>query len=370
MTRAVRQFVLKVHGRCDLACDYCYVFTSADQRWRGRIPAMAPETAALAVTRIAEHVLAHGLAEVEIVLHGGEPLLAGRAFIDSVARDARARIPAATRITVQTNGVRLDREFLDLFRAHDIRVGVSLDGDAAAHDRHRRTHDGRRSHHRVRAAVDLLSSPEYRDLFAGLLCVVDLANDPVDTYTALAGFAPPVIDFLLPHGTWAAPPPGLGARQARTPYADWLIAVFDHCYAAPDPVAVRFFDAVTALWLGGRSLVEGLGTEPSPQVVIETDGGMERSDILAVAYQGAGATGFTVREDRIDAVLPLLPDPPSATCRACAVFSVCGGGHPAHRFAPGSGFDNPSVYCPDLFRFTTHVRARLAADVRRLTGTR
>ena len=32
----LRQFVLKVHSRCDLACDHCYVYQSADQSWRGR----------------------------------------------------------------------------------------------------------------------------------------------------------------------------------------------------------------------------------------------------------------------------------------------------------------------------------------------
>lgn len=29
------QFVPKVHSRCGLACDHCYVFESADQSWRG-----------------------------------------------------------------------------------------------------------------------------------------------------------------------------------------------------------------------------------------------------------------------------------------------------------------------------------------------
>ena len=27
----VRQFILKIHRRCDLRCDYCYIYTMADQ---------------------------------------------------------------------------------------------------------------------------------------------------------------------------------------------------------------------------------------------------------------------------------------------------------------------------------------------------
>ena len=39
-------------------------------------------------------------------------------------------------------------------------------------------------------------------LYGGLLCTVDLRNDPVGRTEALAEFGPPKIDFLLPHGTW------------------------------------------------------------------------------------------------------------------------------------------------------------------------
>ena len=31
-----REFVVKVHSRCDLACDYCYMYEIADETWRAR----------------------------------------------------------------------------------------------------------------------------------------------------------------------------------------------------------------------------------------------------------------------------------------------------------------------------------------------
>jgi len=72
-----RQFVLKIHSRCDLACDHCYVYEHADQSWRGRPTAISSEVVARAGERIAEHAREHRLAEVRVILHGGEPLLAG-----------------------------------------------------------------------------------------------------------------------------------------------------------------------------------------------------------------------------------------------------------------------------------------------------
>jgi uncharacterized protein len=53
------------------------------------------------------------------------------------------------------------------------------------------------------------------------------------------------------------------------------------------------------------------------------------------------------------------------SCRVCPEATVCGAGHYVHRYRAGSGFRNPSVYCPDLLRFIGHVRTRITADIGR-----
>lgn len=361
-----RQFILKIHSRCDLACAYCYVYEHADQSWRDRPRRMTPDTVKLAASRIAEHVETHGLASVEIVLHGGEPLLAGPEWTGDLVRTLHAEIPARVEVVTQTNGTLLDDRFLDLFAELDVGVGVSLDGTAEAHDRWRRTPDGRGSHARVAAALERLASPRYQRLFRGLLCAADPANDPIETYRALLAFAPPEIDFLLPHATWAAPP----VRTTTTPYADWLIAIFDEWYRAR-PAGVRLFDEILLLLLGGASTTEQVGLSPAAMVVVETDGQLELSDILKVAYPGAPSTGLHLLRDSFDDAL-LLPGVAARQigasalaeqCAACPVRNVCGGGHYAHRYRPGSGFRNPSVYCPDLLRLITHIGDVVRADV-------
>src|ERR671917_2662710 len=69
-----REFVLKIHSRCDLACDYCYMYELADQTWRLRPRRMPRTIAEQTATRIAEHIHAHRLTRATIILHGGEPL--------------------------------------------------------------------------------------------------------------------------------------------------------------------------------------------------------------------------------------------------------------------------------------------------------
>ncbi len=93
-----QEFILKVHSRCNLACDYCYVYEAADQSWRSRPAAMSVETVRAMAARVAGHAERHSLQKVEIVLHGGEPLLAGTDLIDFTAREIRAAVPAGCHV--------------------------------------------------------------------------------------------------------------------------------------------------------------------------------------------------------------------------------------------------------------------------------
>lgn len=377
-----RNFVVKIHGRCNLDCDYCYMYRAADQRWRTEPRTMTTAVIDLVARRVVEHANAHRLTGVGIDLHGGEPLLAGPAAIErllgAVRRGLGPRVRAEA--TLQTNGVRLTPRCLDVLAALDVGIGISLDGDRTAHDRHRRHHDGRGSHAEVSAGLRLLTQGPHRELFAGLLCTIDLLNEPVATYLHLAQYRPPTMDFLLPHANWSSPPPGReGGPAQSTPYADWLIRIFDHWYGAPvRQPGIRLFDQLISLLLGGPGRVEGVGLAPADYIVIETSGAITLDDALRTTYSGAVDTGLHVARNRFDDALRLpgvLARQSGAAalapvCRGCGLRDVCGGGHYAHRYRDdGSGFANPSVYCADLQALIHHVRARLVEDVRRLAGS-
>jgi uncharacterized protein len=367
-----REFVVKIHSRCDLSCDYCYMYEMADQSWRDQPRRMSMEIADATAARIGEHARAHQLASIVLIMHGGEPLLAGPELISHIVEATRKEAGSGVQVEarIQTNAVGLDESYLRLFRDLSIQVGVSLDGDAEAHNRHRRFASGRGSYAAVSAGVHRLMQVPFRHLFSGLLCTIDLSNDPLATYKALAAFDPPKIDFLLPHGTWAAPPPARIPGATDTPYADWLIKIFDHWYEKPGP-GIRLFDDIIHLLLGGVSSAEMVGVAPSRMAVIETNGAIEQTDTLKIAYQGATATDLHVTRNKFDEAM-LLPGIAArqlgvralcAECQACAIRNVCGGGLYAHRYRSGSGFANPSVYCPDLMCLILHIRETVQADL-------
>lgn len=358
------QFVLKVHSRCDLACDHCYVYESSDQSWSGRPLAISDEVISRTAQRIAEHAKSHRLNSVQVVLHGGEPLLAGRARLRRVVSELEGALDGVCRLDlrIHTNGVLLDEGFCEFFAEHRVRVGISIDGDRAANDRHRRYADGRSSYDKVIRAIGLLRTGRFRDLYSGLLCTIDVANDPVAVYESLVALDPPRIDFLLPHATWDDPPP---ARTDETDerYADWLIAIFDRWLAAGRPVEIRTFDSIISTLTGGESLTEALGLRPAVLAVIETDGSYEQVDSLKTAFDGAPATGLNVFGHSLDAVAqhPGITARQQElaglcrTCQECPVVTSCGGGLYTHRYRSGTGFANPSVYCADLLKLITHI---------------
>ncbi|MFD9334892.1 radical SAM/SPASM protein FxsB, inactivated metallohydrolase extension form [Streptomyces sp. NPDC060028] len=370
---AFREIVLKVHSRCDLACDHCYVYEHADQSWRARPKVISPEVISRTASRLAEHARDHEIPSVTVILHGGEPLLAGTARLRLVCEALTREFSgtAALDLRIHTNGLQLSPRYLDLFDEFDVRVGISLDGDRAANDRHRRFADGRTSHPLVLAAVGLLRSEPYRHLYQGLLCTVDVANDPIAVLDALVELDPPRVDFLLPHATWQTPP--VRPDGAPDAYARWLLRVFDHWERRERPVPVRLFESLLSTLSGGPSLTESLGLAPTDLVVVETDGTLEQVDSLKSAFEGAAATGFNVFDHTFDEVAAhpgmrarqLGLAGVSDECRRCPVVRSCGGGLYTHRYkadgAAGAGFDNPSVYCTDLRELVDGVEGRTSA---------
>lgn len=368
--RPFRQFVVKVHGRCNLACRYCYLYAGPDHTWRAR-PAAAPaEVLTRTARRIAEHARVHGLTAVSLVLHGGEPLLAG---VDTLARfteDVRALVPAncTVQAAVQTNGTLLTERRVAVLARHDIRVGISLDGGLPQHNARRLDHAGRPSWPAAARGARLVAE-HFPGAYAGILTVIDPLLDPVETYESLLALAPPALDLLLPLGNWSAPPPHW--EDAR--HGAWLCAVFDRWWTASHrETRIRLFEECLALLLGLPAATESLGLAPFDALVVETDGTIEQVDTLKSAYEGASRTGLDVFRHTFDEAFghpgvtarQVGVESLADRCRVCPLVEVCGGGQYAHRYRAGHGFDNPSVYCEDLQLFIRHVAGRLARDTR------
>jgi uncharacterized protein len=344
---------------------------------------MSEQTVNAFVNRLADYVCAVELDSVTILLHGGEPLLAGEERLIGFVEKVRAALPSVRRLKVamQTNGTLLNERWLSVFEHHNIDFGVSLDGDETANDRGRLDHGGHSSYQRVVDTLRLIGqSPEsQRRRFQGILAVMDVRNDPLQTYQALAQFHPPKLDFLFPEGTHSAPPPFLRIGEpGNTPYADWLIPIFNEWFQSENGPRIRLFENLLDVLLSGRSQTEGTGDGSLNLLTIETDGEIEDVDLLKTAYPGAGAIlGSAQAANVASHSFQELAESAEAnfrhrlhtyaglcaTCRRCPAVRACGGGFLAHRWSLERNFDNPSVYCRDLYKLIRHISSAVGGSL-------
>lgn len=375
---ALRELIMKVHSRCDLSCDNCYMYELADKTtWREQ-PRMGMSMVVVEATgdRLGEHATRHKPRNVDVIFHGGEALLKPPEFFDQATRAIRNRVPLHTVVnfSLQTNGTRLNEEYLEVFRERRIRVGLSLDGNQEANDRHRVYANGNSSYDKVMRAVALLNKPRYKHLLSGVLAVVDLENDPLDTYHALRETGAPDIDFLLPLGNWENRPISKLEDVLTSDYAEWLTPIFTEWLHEGRLVPIRSFNSIINLILGKKSLIEGWGPDKEvSEIVVQSDGSFELVDTLRSAYVGATKTGLHVAKDGIDQALKVQKKITqekggidlSEICQGCAYKNICAGGYLPHRYRPENGYDNPSVYCADNSKLIQVVRSGIAEYVQR-----
>ena len=248
----VHDVIVKVHQRCNLACDYCYVYEHADQSWRDRPSVMTPELWTTTVASLARHVRRHAMTSLRIILHGGEPLLVGATRLGELAGELRAALPqtCVVEIGMQTNGVLLDAATVEALLRHGIKAGVSVDGTPADHDRHRVLHNGRGTSSAVGRALDLLRKPENRAAYAGLLCTVAPDTDPIATLRATCSrTSRRSSTSCCRTPTGPSGPGGRPARRRRTATGSWPPSTAGT--TPREPIRVRLFEDVMSLLLGG-----------------------------------------------------------------------------------------------------------------------
>lgn len=360
----ISSFLVKVASRCNLNCDYCYVYHHADQTWRTMPNLMSHEVRANFAARLAEYTKEIGLTRCAVIFHGGEPLLAGAKALAEFANDLRAATLTTIDVSIQTNGLLLDDEALDIFEAADIGVSLSLDGPRFANDKHRLTRKGSSSFDKTQAAlIRLQHRPK---IFSGVIAVIDATTSADDLFKYFSQFSIPQLDFLLPDAHHLRPPP----MRDENPdiYKKWMINAFDLWLDEYPHIRVRTFEALLDVVTGLPSGTDAFGFGDVSLISIETDGSYHDLDVLKVTKDGATQLFGTVKDTGISDVIKstviqehreyLKKSGLCDQCQACPIVEICGGGSLPHRYGENE-FNNPTVYCGEMLALVNHVATRL-----------
>ncbi len=122
-----RMVVVENFGTCNMRCTYCF----PEHMWQrqGHKGAMSEDT----YRGILERAFSATTAEtVDVHMAGGEPLLAGRTWLERAfyaAREIADRHGKAVTFSMQTNATLVTAEMAELLVENQVTVGVSLDGD-------------------------------------------------------------------------------------------------------------------------------------------------------------------------------------------------------------------------------------------------
>lgn len=360
--------LIKVASRCNINCSYCYVYNMGDAGWADMPNHISYETTVSVAKELREQSLAQRR-PFAVVLHGGEPLLLGVTKLRRLIFSLRNALPAECAISIQTNGILLTEEVIDLCSATRVTVSVSIDGPPHVHDKYRVGHTGRGTYDQVLKGIELLRS--HRDsgfLFTGLLAVIDPESDPAEIYSFFRGLNPPSVDFIYRDGNHSRLPAGKSALHS-TEYGRWLARMLDVYLADPDPIRIRILDDMIKLMLGGSGTKDGVGLTDYGVLIIDTDGSITKNDTLKSSFDGADRfeQKWSVHTHALGDVLASpefqayhrMQRPSSKVCLSCPELRVCGGGMTLHRWRDDNGYDNPSVYCADQMLLINHIRGYL-----------
>ncbi|KAA6438902.1 radical SAM protein [Dyadobacter flavalbus] len=369
--KGLNGLVLKIVSRCNINCSYCYMYNMGDESYRLLPKKMAGNVVDHIMERAARHCDEFEMKEFEFILHGGEPLLAGKSFFREFVEKAKKQFEkkqVRLRIGVQTNGILLDTEWCRLLNTLSVNIGISIDGPADRHDRYRKDHQLNGTHAKTLLG---LHTAQLESCKIGVLSVMDASTDPQAMYNYFNQLNIDDLDFLWPDHNYEKLPALYQHQSPRpdyTPFGDWWIRLFD-CWFADrfTRPRIRFLNQVVLMILGRDAGFESIGQEENRYLIVETDGSIEASDYLKACGDGFTKEGLNIERHELSEAFhtPLMKMHRqshrmlSDTCRRCSIKEVCGGGHIAHRFGKDKGFANPSIYCFDLMKLLTHIQNKI-----------
>jgi uncharacterized protein len=151
-----------------------------------------------------------------------------------------------------------------------------------------------------------------------------------------------------------------------------LIPIFDLWFSGNRRnIRIRYFEEILEHLIGGPGCLESLGLGPATLVVVAPDGSYEAVDTLKAVMPGAHILGLNVFDHSVEDAMvhPKVQfrqsgiDALCETCKGCRFVETCGAGYIPHRFSREHSFQNPSVYCADLYKLIDHIRVRLREEV-------
>lgn len=348
----IRLLVVQPTKLCNLNCSYCYL----PNRHRRDVMSRA------VVEGICRNILTSRFVgpELEVSLHGGEPLAAGVEWFKDFVSALEENKPSRTqiRLSLQTNATLINSEWIELIRAHSVAVGVSLDGPPALNLK-RQNWSGRPSFKHTIEGVRRLRA---HNIPFSVLSVLheESVRRPDELFHFLRELAPKRVSFNVEEQEGANVQSSLAAKNSKESLKNFWRRFWDLSEQYNFPFEVREFSHmahVIAGLLEGDKILNHVA-EAVCCVSVATDGDYctFAPELLEMDYALLGnfIVG-NVYQDRLDdAILSVkfrqinssVSRGIAACAETCLYFKFCGGGSPSNKYSEfGDLSATETAYC-------------------------
>ena len=334
---------------CNLNCRYCYL-PDRDRRHELALDLIEPIFKAIFESPFVDEGFT-------VCWHAGEPLAVPVAFYE----EAFARIAAAQRAhdrrgvrivqSVQTNAIPINQAWCDLFRAHDVQVGVSVDGPAFIHDAQRTTRSGAGSHAAAMRGVALLGANKIP--FNVIAVVSETSLDHADEiYDFFVEHAMTDVGFNMEETEGINRTSSLDAGDHEPRYRAFMQRIWERTSADGGIFKLREFEGLANVIFYGQRMTHTDMNRPFAIVNFDYQGNFSTFDPELLGVQTERYGEFVLGNVRRDSLVSVCSGEKFARmhnemragverCRSeCAYFSVCGGGCGSNKYWENGSFDS------------------------------
>lgn len=346
--------VAKITDQCNLYCGYCYYYANGNEGLRTRKEPLATERLAQLGSAIAQ-IKSRGVFKgVNVVLHGGEPLLVKRPSLEGLIEPVRNAFGEAADFSLQTNGVLIDEDWLDFFQDYGIGVGVSIDAVEEFHNERRPGARGRPSFSDAVAGYKRLAERAKRN-GSNLPGVISVYDERVTASQYWHHFVEILeaerFDILFPDEAMA------DKRiydQVCDDFNGLVEEIWEIQTGQDDPnVRFRFFQNAIAKYGGMRAGKDASANPIVPLVTVDLQGSVFYDDGLRHAIPANELKVGDWFEDNLsDLAIRMIKRAEEFVqlperCSECSFLSACGGGELTYRYSPISRqFDSYALCKP------------------------
>ncbi|EDY2188324.1 XyeB family radical SAM/SPASM peptide maturase [Salmonella enterica subsp. enterica] len=364
------EIVLKVSERCNINCDYCYMYNCGNELSINSRPLIKDETVYNLKKLLENAASEFEIGTIQVDFHGGEPLMLGkRKFSEACDILLSGHYHNSYFIlSCQTNGTLIDEEWVDIFYKYNVRVGISIDGPKHINDKHRLDHKGKSTYERTVNGIKMINSAWKKGMMTNepsILCVINPKVSGKEIYRHFVDdLECKSFDLLIPdenHDT---------CENTKAVGLYLNEAVDEFFNDSNKEIEVRIIAThMKSLMLKEFTPVIGIskGDINSAVFVITSEGDIYIDDALRVTndilFSPIGNLSNVKFKNLLESwqlkqymnINNTLP----SSCYDCIWKNSCFGGRALNRFSKVNRFDNKTVFCDSmrifLSRLTSHI---------------